>query len=96
MVSPSGGMPEGGLDWFFVAIEAYGGRTPDLGFVLEFLEFIGVFGIRDKSRGPTRQRQGREARPRGVGAPPPLWLARGSSLVSFRSSIFYIFQKYSP
>ena len=69
MVSPSGRVPERAPDWFFVATEAYGGRTPDLGFVLEFLGFIGVFGVEDKSRGPTRRRQGRRRTLLGGGAP---------------------------
>ena len=31
MISPSGGVPEWGLDWFFMAIETCSGRTSDLG-----------------------------------------------------------------
>jgi hypothetical protein len=94
MVSPSDRVPERAPDWFFVATEACGGGTPDLGLFLEVLVFIGGVRIGDKSRGSTRRRQGRGARPRG--RPPPLWLPQESSPISFRSSIFYIFQKYSP
>ena len=47
------------LDWFFVATKAYGGGTPDLAYVLEVLGFIGGVGVRNKSGGPTRRRQGR-------------------------------------
>ena len=50
--SPSDRVPEQGPDWFLVAIEACGGRTPDLGFFLEVLVFIGGFGIENKSGGP--------------------------------------------
>jgi hypothetical protein len=58
MVSPSGRVPERALDWFFVATEACGGGTPDLGSILEALGFTGSVGVGDKSRGPTRRRQG--------------------------------------
>ena len=54
MVSPSGRVPEQGPERFFMAIEACGGRTPDLGSVLEVLGFIGSVDVGDKSRGPTR------------------------------------------
>ena len=64
-------MPEKGPDWFFVALEAFGGGTPDLSSVLEVLGYVGIYGCRKyvggASGGPTRQ----GARPRGVGAPPP-------------------------
>ena len=52
MVSPSGRVPEWAPDCFFVAIEACGGGTPDLGLFLRLLGFIGGVGIGDKSRGP--------------------------------------------
>ena len=42
---PSGRVPEQGPDWFLVATEACGGRTPDLGYFLEVSVFIGIFGI---------------------------------------------------
>ena len=62
MVSPSGRVPERAPDWFFVALEACGGGTPDLGLFLEVYGFIGFFGkykkywskrkdIREESRG---------------------------------------------
>ena len=38
-------MPKWGLDWFFMATEAYGGGTPDLSSVLGFLRFIGGVGV---------------------------------------------------
>ena len=34
-----------GSDCFFMATEACGGGTPDLGFVLEVSVFIGIFGV---------------------------------------------------
>ena len=36
---------EEGLDWFFVATEACGGGTTDLGYFLEVSVFIGIFGV---------------------------------------------------
>ena len=45
-------MPEWAPDWFFVAIEACGGGTPDLVFFLGVSIFIGIFGGGNKSRGP--------------------------------------------
>ena len=63
---PSGRVPEQGPDWFFMAIEACGGRTPDLGYVLEVSVFIGIFGIGLTSRRcPSRPRD--RGAPRGVG-----------------------------
>ena len=69
--SPSGRVPEQGLDWFLVATQACGGRTPDLGYFLEVSVFIGIFEIGNKSgRCPSRPRD--RGAPRGVGAPPTL------------------------
>ena len=61
MVSPSGRVPEWAPDCFFVAIEACGGGTPDLGLFLRFLGSIGVVGVADKSRGAMTRRQARGA-----------------------------------
>ena len=46
MGTPSGRVPEQGLDWFLVALEAGGGRTADLGSVLEVFEYVGIYGCR--------------------------------------------------
>ena len=40
-----------GLDWFSVAMEACGGGTPDLGYVLEVWVYIRGFGVGNKSGG---------------------------------------------
>ena len=43
MISPSGRVPERALDLFFMATEACGGGTPDLGLFLGlsiFIEFL--------------------------------------------------------
>ena len=53
--SPSDRVPEQGPNWFFVATEACGGGTPDLGLFLGVSIFIGIFGVRNKSGGSTRQ-----------------------------------------
>src|SRR3990170_9052016 len=93
MVSPSGRVPERAPDWFFVATKACGGGTPDLCYVLEVLGFIGGVGIGDKSGGPTRRRQGRRARPRGVGAPSTLVVASGLFSDIFLFQYFLYFPK---
>ena len=38
-------VPEQGPDCFFVATEAYGGGTSDLGLFLMVSVFIGIFGV---------------------------------------------------
>ena len=55
-----------GLDWFSVATEACGSRTPDLAYGLEVWGFIGEVGIENKLGGPTGSPRGRAARPRGA------------------------------
>jgi hypothetical protein len=55
-----------------VATEACGGGTPDLGFFLVVSVYIRADGVGIKSRGATRRRQFRGARPRRGGAPPRL------------------------
>ena len=52
MDPPSGRVPEQGPDWFLVATKACGGRTPDLGYVLEVWGFIGEVGVETKSGAP--------------------------------------------
>ena len=48
---PSGRVPEQGPDWFLVATEACGRRTPDLGYVLEVSGYIRGVGVGNKSGG---------------------------------------------
>ena len=78
-VPPSGRVPKRGLDWFSVAIEAFGGGTPDLGYFPEVSVFIGVFGVGLTSRGSPGCPRDRGTPPLGVGAPPTLvgspWLS---------------------
>ena len=51
MVSPSGRVPERAPGCFFMAIEAFGGGTSDLGFFSEGSIFIEIFGVGNKSGG---------------------------------------------
>ena len=62
---PSDRVPEQGLDWFLVAIEACGGGTPDLGYFLEVSIYIRGFGVGKKSGGSPRRPRGRWACPGG-------------------------------
>src|SRR3990170_2787416 len=45
MIPPSGRVPKQGLDWFFMATEACGGGTSDLGLFLMVSLFIGFYSI---------------------------------------------------
>ena len=63
--SPSGRVPEQGPDWFFVAIEACGGGTPDLGFFSGVSVFIGIFGVGLTSGGSPSRPRDRGTRPGG-------------------------------
>ena len=95
MDPPSGRVSEQAPDWFLVATEAFGGRTPDLGYFLEVWGFIGEVGVENKSGGPTGSPRGTGARPRGWARTAPSWGPWDSPPVDFCSSIFYIFQKNS-
>ena len=48
---PSSRVPEQGPDWFFVALEACGGGTPDLDSILEVWGYIRGVGVGNKSGG---------------------------------------------
>ena len=58
-------MSERALDWFFVATEACGGGTPDLGSVLEVWGYIRGVGVGNKSGGGLRGDYEVGARPGG-------------------------------
>ena len=79
MDPPPGRVPEQGPEIFFVATEACGGGTPDLGLFLGVSIFIGIFGVGNKSGESTSQRQGWSTLPGGRARPPPLWFPRDSS-----------------
>ena len=76
--SPSGRVPERAPERFLVATEACGGGTPDLGYFLEVSVFIGFFGVCLTSGGVSGLSTRQGPTPRGVGAPPPSWVARDS------------------
>ena len=69
--SPSGRVPEQGLDWFLVATEACGDGIPDLGYFLEVSVFIGIFGVGLKSKRFSSRPRGRGPRPGGWARPHP-------------------------
>ena len=75
-------MPEHGPNWFLVAIEACGGRTPDLGYVLEVWVYIRGFGVGDKSGGSPRRPRGRGRAPTLVGASVLFWPISDTSWAS--------------
>ena len=52
MISPFGGVPERGLDWFSVATEHCNGGTSDLGLSLLVSLFIGFFTLVSREDGP--------------------------------------------
>ena len=52
MVSPSGRVLEWAPDWFFMAIEAYGGGTSDLGFFSGVSIFIKKLALETRQGGP--------------------------------------------
>ena len=72
-------MPEQGPDWFLVATEACGGRTPDLGYVLEVWLYIRGVGVGDKSGESPRRPRGRGRAQGGRARPPPSWVPQDSS-----------------
>ena len=67
---PSGRVPEQGPDWFLMATEACGGRTPDLSSVLEVLGYKSIYGCRGYDGGATGAPRGRGCA-QGDGAPHP-------------------------
>ena len=69
---PSGRVPEQGPDWFFVALEACGGGTPDLSSVVEVLGYLGIYGCKGYVGVASGATRGRRARPRVLGTPPTL------------------------
>ena len=96
MISPSGGVPERGLDWFFVATEACGGGTLDLGLPRGFLEYLTIYrekrgcGRPPRWAQPTRARLGPQARPGGL-CPP-----RGTPQVLLWAILSVLVHKKSP
>ena len=69
MISPSGRVPERGLDWFFVATEACDSGTFYLGLFLMVSLFIGFFGLGFTRRWASRWAQPTGARTRAQACP---------------------------
>ena len=82
-----------GLDWLSVATEASGGGTPDLFSSPKFLGYMGIYRRKKYVRGSMRGPRGWRARPRGVGAPPTLWLPRFFPDMHSKSIRLLSFQK---
>ena len=60
-------MQERGLDWFFMAIEACGGGTSNLGLSSGVLEYLGIYKVKRRSGRPPRWAQ-------------PTWAPSGASV----------------
>ena len=71
MVSPSGRVPERVPGWFFVATEACGGGTSDLGYFLGVSVFVRIFGVGFTSGGSPSRPRDRGPRPGGGRSPHP-------------------------
>ena len=82
-------MPERGLDWFFVATEACGGETSDLGLPRGFLEYLAVYRVK-RLCGRSPRGHNPLATPGPPGAPrwvvPPSGHPSGTSLAHWMSS----------
>ena len=85
-------MPEQGPDWFLVATEAFGGGTPDIGYVLEVSVFIGIFGLGLMSRRCPSCPRGRPTRPGGRARPHPRGCL-GTLLAHLRYSVGFFWSK---
>ena len=86
-------MPEQGPDWFFVALEACGGGTPDLGSVLEVLGYVGIYGCKGYVGGPPGCSQGRG---RAEGGAPHHHGQPGTPLTYFFHLYISIYPKKHP
>ena len=96
MISPSGRVPEWGLDWFSMAIEPCGGGTSYLGLPRGFLEYLEIYrakrgcGRPPRWAEPTWARLGPQARPGGFcpprGTPQVLHWPIGGLLVHKKST----------
>ena len=83
---------EHGPDWFSVATEACGGRTLDLGYVLEVWVYIRGFGVGNKSGGSPRRPRGRGHAQGGRARPHPRGCL-GTFLAHLRYSVGFFWSK---
>src|SRR3990170_389668 len=96
MISPSGRVPERGLDWFFVATEACGDGTSDLGLPRGFLEYLGIYSAKRQCGRPPRWAQPTWARLAPQAPPGGLCSPRSSPLVLLWPTGCLLVQKKSP
>ena len=92
MVSPSGTVPEQATDLVFMATEACGGGTPDLGFFLEVWGYIRGVGVGNKSWGSPRWPRGRGCAQGGRARPHPRG-GLGTLLAHLRYSVGFFWSK---
>ena len=88
MIPPSGRVPEWGLDWFSVAIEACGSGTSDLGSPRGFLEYLMIYRVKRQCERPPRWAQPTRAHPSGH--PPSAALPIGGLLVHKKSTNSFV------
>ena len=90
---PSGRVPEQGRDWFFMAIEACGGGTPDLFCSLMFLGYMDIYRRKKLVRGATRGPRGWGRAQRGQARLPASWPPRSFPDFNSKSPGSRSFQK---
>ena len=96
MISPSGRVPEQGLDWFSVVTEACGGGTPDLGLFLGVSVFIRFFGVGFTSGGSPSRPRDRGTRPGGRARHHPRgWLRTLLAQLFYFGGFFWSMKKSS-
>ena len=86
-----------GLDWFSVATEASGGRTPDLFCSPIFLGYMDIYrrkkSVRGAMRGPQVAHEGGGRAQGGRACLPASWLPRSFPGVYTKSPGLLLFQK---
>ena len=94
--SPSGRVPERGLDWFSVATEASGGGTPDLLCSPIVLGYMEIYRQKKYVSGATRGPRGWGRAQGGRVRLPASWLPRSFPDVYSKSPRLLPFQNNSP
>ena len=88
-------MSERAPNWLFVATEACGGGTPDLGFFLGVSVFIGIFGV-GLTSGGSPSHLGDRGRAQGVGRAlhPRGWLGTLLAQLFYSGGFFWSIKNY--
>ena len=89
-------MPEQGLDWFFVAKEACGGGTSDLGSPRGFLEYLTIYRAKRGCGRPQRWAQPTGARLGAQACPGALCPPQGTPEVQLWPNGCLLVHKKSP